>query len=585
MRMHSGRRGLIGMLGLLLAGAVTWAASGQDGRSSTVTLSIVATNDVHGGLLPVNGRGGVELLAGYVENLRAARKSDGAVLLVDAGDMFQGTLESNLGEGAAVVAAYNALGYAAAAIGNHEFDFGVAGPAVASARPADDPQGALKARAAEAAFPFLAANLVDARTNRAVAWPNVRPSVLIERAGMRIGLVGVMTFRALTATIATGTRGLRVTPLAPAVAAEAASLRKAGADVVVLLAHAGGRCTRFDDPRNLASCDLSSAEIVSVVRALPRGLVDVVASGHVHAGMAHEVDGTIVMQAFSNGTAFSRADVVLDRATRRVVTKRVFPPRDLCARVAPGTTRCDPAVVKNGVLVPAEYEARPVHPVPAMARLLRPAVDRALSLRVSTLNVTLDTPIRRASSGGDSPLGNLFTDAFLASVPKADVAINNSRGGLRADLPRGLLTYGRLYESFPFDNRLVRLTLDGAALRRVFAAVIRDGRVPPGTAGIEVVAACGADGVAVSMRRPDGRLVRDADRLLVVTTDFLALGGDGLFAPITRGGALAFEDDGRLARDVVADWLRRRGGRLSERDLVADTPRWELLAQAGARCG
>ena len=85
------------------------------------------------------------------------------MLLVDSGDMFQGTLESNLGEGAAVVRGYNALGYTAAAIGNHEFDFGPAGPAHVPGDSGADPRGALKARAREARFPFLAANLREDR--------------------------------------------------------------------------------------------------------------------------------------------------------------------------------------------------------------------------------------------------------------------------------------------------------------------------------------------------------------------------------------------------------------------------------------
>ena len=98
-------------------------------RASTVTLSIVGTNDLHGAIVPREGRGGLATFAGFVENLRAARARDGgAVLVIDAGDMFQGTLESNLNEGAAIVDAYNTIGYTAAAIGNHEFDFGPVGP-------------------------------------------------------------------------------------------------------------------------------------------------------------------------------------------------------------------------------------------------------------------------------------------------------------------------------------------------------------------------------------------------------------------------------------------------------------------------
>src|SRR4029434_9419155 len=74
-------------------------------RSSTLTISVIATSDLHGGLLPRGDRGGLALLGVYVRNTRAARVHDGGgLLLVDSGDMFQGTLESNLNEGAAGVA-------------------------------------------------------------------------------------------------------------------------------------------------------------------------------------------------------------------------------------------------------------------------------------------------------------------------------------------------------------------------------------------------------------------------------------------------------------------------------------------------
>src|SRR5215468_3232359 len=77
-------------------------------RSPTITISVIATSDLHGGVLQRGERGGLALLGGYLQNVRAARIRDGGgVLLVDSGDMFQGTLESNLNEGAAVIRAYN----------------------------------------------------------------------------------------------------------------------------------------------------------------------------------------------------------------------------------------------------------------------------------------------------------------------------------------------------------------------------------------------------------------------------------------------------------------------------------------------
>ena len=118
----------------LLAGLVALAWMRAPAAPARVTISIVGTNDLHGGIAPDPwARGGLTVFGGYVANLRAARAADGgAVLLLDAGDTFQATtatmrgLESNLSEGGVVVDAYNALGYDAMAIGNHDFEFGAA---------------------------------------------------------------------------------------------------------------------------------------------------------------------------------------------------------------------------------------------------------------------------------------------------------------------------------------------------------------------------------------------------------------------------------------------------------------------------
>lgn len=177
------RRVASGFFALLLLCSIVIAHPGAIGRtldrSGTVTISILATTDLHGVAFPSQGQGGLALLGGYVKALRMVRQSDGgAVLLVDAGDALQGGIESDLSEGALVVDAYNALGYTAAAIGNHEFDFGAAD--LEGAREGhDDRRGALKARARQARFPYLAANLIDEATGRVVDWPNVdRKSVV-----------------------------------------------------------------------------------------------------------------------------------------------------------------------------------------------------------------------------------------------------------------------------------------------------------------------------------------------------------------------------------------------------------------------
>src|SRR5687767_5145405 len=112
-----------------------------------VHVVIVGTTDLHGWFNghvespPGGGEGvlwgGLPALASYIDALRA--ENGGRVLVVDSGDMFQGTLESNLFEGEAVVRGYNVIGYTAAALGNHEFDFGPVGPDSVVRTPGDDP--------------------------------------------------------------------------------------------------------------------------------------------------------------------------------------------------------------------------------------------------------------------------------------------------------------------------------------------------------------------------------------------------------------------------------------------------------------
>jgi 5'-nucleotidase len=554
--------------------------------AGAVTVSIVGTNDLHGGIVARDGRGGLALLGGYVANLRAARARDGgAVLLVDAGDMVQGTLESNLREGAPVVAAYNALGYTAAAVGNHEFDFGPVGAAATPRTPADDPRGALRARASEARFPFLAANLIDDATGATPRWDNVRPTAMVEAAGIKVGLVGVMTRRALSATIAGNVRGLSVAPLAETIRTHAAALRAQGATVIVVTAHAGGRCTRFDAPDDLSSCD-PAAEILDVARALPIGLVDVIVAGHTHAAMAHQVNGIAIIESMSGGRAFGRVDLTVDRRTGAVKARRSFPPRELCEREDPTTKACGPT--SNPALVEAHYEDAPIRADATVAGLLAPVLDEVRALKARPIGLVLETPIRRVAQTTplpSSPLGNLVTDAYLAAVPNADIAVNNSGGGLRADLPAGPVTFGGVFEVMPFDNLLVTIRLTGRELRQVFASAIRQGRRGLGFSGVRVEARCDGADLAVTMTRAAaGTAIADADPVLLVTSDFLATGGDGMLSPIMPADGFPIDQSAPLAPDVQLEYQNRPGAPVREAPQIDATPRLSVaspLACAG----
>lgn len=546
-------------------------------------ISVLATNDTHGELLLQEGRGGLTTLSGYVAALRAARDADnGGVLLIDAGDMWQGTLESNLSEGATVVEAYNALGYTAATIGNHEFDFGPAGPLATPGSNADDARGALKLRASEANFPLLAANLIDTATNLPVAWPNVTPSTMVEVAGVRVGIVGIMSDNALYTTMAANVQGLRVAPLTETVIREATRLREQGAALVIVTAHAGGRCTEFDDPLDLSSCDLSG-EIMRVASELPPGLVDHIIAGHVHQGIAHEVNGIAVTASYSNTRAFGRVDFLIDRRSGVIKERKIYPPQRTCAFVDMGSGQCVVSDVAHDSVVAARYEGYEVIPNEVVMAIANRAEVIARARKAEAIGVHLETPITLEGSP-ESALGNLMTDALLAAVD-ADISIHNVKGGIRANLAQGDLTYGDLYQMFPFDNKMLVLQLTGAEVRRVIAHQAHNTGRYAGFSGMRVFVTCDDNQMNVDMLLADGNTIRDDDVVDVAVNDFLALGGDGILTPILPDGGFDMNDDMPLVRDALGEWFASGGGALrAEQFLDHENPRWNLPENLPANC-
>ncbi len=523
------------------------------------TLSFLGLNDLHGRLKALPG------FAGYAANLLRVRLAEGGALgIVDAGDMFQGTLESNLTEGASVISAYRVLGMTVAALGNHEFDFGPVGDAVEG-----DPEGAIKARIREAAFPILSANLVVRGTHDSPNWEKLKRSVIVDVGGVHVGFVGLLTAETPSIVGASVFVGLDVEPLAPRLIEEARALRAAGAEVVIAVAHAGADCKDFSNPDDISSCT-PDAEIFDVARALPPGMVDAIFGGHSHAGVAHVVNGIPIAEAYARGRAFSRIDLRVSGATHHVLSHQVFPPHDLC-----------PQLVNGGGCPLSDYEGQPTIEDPRLLTAIAPALAMVDSVCREPVGCTLS----QAFSGEhdeESPLGNLFADLIRESVKGADAAILNG-GSLRSDLPAGPLAYGQLYEAMPFDNTLAEVRLTGAELKTLLTAHLsHDAHGIVSLSGLRIVARCGKAGLEVSVRRSNGRAVGDRETLLIATSNYLATGGDDLFSPLKLSADRIQVDAGRSFRDALAAALKHHP-QLSPKDPALFDPAHPRLTLSSHR--
>ena len=178
---------------MLTSIAAAWLlASGAD----SVLLRVLTINDFHGALEAriypwSNGRpvGGIAALKGMMDSLEADCRCP--TLRLDAGDEMQGTLASNLVYGRSSVAALSLLGVQAAAVGNHDLDWG---------------PDSLAARMSEARYPWLAANIIDSITGLPPAW--ARAMAVVSAGPYRIAVVGYVTPETKTIVMDRQVRGL-----------------------------------------------------------------------------------------------------------------------------------------------------------------------------------------------------------------------------------------------------------------------------------------------------------------------------------------------------------------------------------------
>ncbi|MBX5484237.1 MAG: bifunctional metallophosphatase/5'-nucleotidase [Myxococcaceae bacterium] len=512
------------------------AAAKKD--AGPLRITVVATNDLHGWVHPNKVKlpdgteieeGGAAAFAGYLTILRG--ENPGGVLLLDGGDLFQGTLASNLTEGEVVIEAMNRLGYTAAAIGNHEFDYGPVGPISVASDPRVDPFGALKARMAQAKFPILAVNIYDARTGGRPEWLGNDGTRIVEVHGVKIGLLGLTTPSTPSTTNPVNVSTLRFGSLVPEATEAAKKLRAKGAELVIAVAHAGGRCAKFDDPNDLSSCDKRDGEIFDLLENIPAGTFDLVVAGHTHAELAHYVNGMPVVETRGLGRSFSVVELKVDPKTHKLLEKPVpAQATPICARVDAELKTCDSYVLKRKqgsiTLVDATFHGQPVKVDESIAQAIGPALEKVKESQQRKLGLVVPHTMGR-NYEGESALGDFLADS-LRALDGADIALLNP-GGLRADLPAGELSYGEVYEVIPFDNTVATLTVTGEELNRLMHAAYGGKKGVFQVSGLKVtLAKCPGQGRLKGFALPDGRPIQPEKRYRVVVPDFLARGGDGL---------------------------------------------------------
>ena len=426
----------------------------QDSDDGLLRLHLMWTNDVHGHIAPEGAKfmnpafppplGGGASAANYIKEVRAKAAAAGEeVLLVDVGDMFQGTPIGNQTEGEAVIKYFNAIGYQFAVPGNHDFDKG-----------RDNTERL--ARMSE--FPWLCANLIEKETGEHVAW--VQPTLMLEYQGVKIGVVGIITPSTASMSFPENIAGLEFGDMPGAVAKFRDQLRTEGADIIFLAIHEGlpydpkkgwqkiAGSTETETDQELqgtfgSSHSYGGMNLMELVHEVPG--IDFAVGGHTHRGYhlpwIDPVNHTMCFESYGNGSSLGHAVLLIDRKTKELVGYEGSHDR--------------------GTLITLFEDE--IWPDAEIAEVIRPyheVAEAGMSAVIGSSAIALGR-----GGPGSNLIGNMVTDA-MREYFSADFSFQNL-GGLRANLSAGDVTTRDIFTVLPFGNELVDVRMDGRMVRRI----------------------------------------------------------------------------------------------------------------------
>ncbi|MFD2637877.1 5'-nucleotidase C-terminal domain-containing protein [Piscibacillus salipiscarius] len=363
--------------------------------------------------------GRADYLAAYLKEREATNPDN--TLMVHSGDMIGGSpLISASFQDEPTVEIMEEMGMDVGTLGNHEFDEGV-DELLRMINGGEHPNGTEGYDGMN--FPVVAANVQYKDTEELI----VDPYVVKEVEGQKIGFIGVVTTETPNMVIKEGNENVEFTDEAEAINKYVPELKEQGVKSIVVLAH---------NPA-FQEGDAITGDAANIANSVDDE-VDVIFAAHNHVYNNGLVDGKLIVQAYSYGTAFSDVDLKIDPATGDIVEKT--------AEVV--------TVAQHGM-----------EPDPAVASILdkyETLVDDIKNEVIGDAAVPLEGGYAARGEQGDNPLGNLIADGMKWAMD-ADMAMMNG-GGIRADIDEGPITYGEVFTVQPFGNTLVKAELTGESI-------------------------------------------------------------------------------------------------------------------------
>src|SRR6266446_3834659 len=403
----------------LLGACPTLANAAAALEPDTVCISILHTTDLHGHILPTadyNGNPDHGGLARCATQIRRWRRQNPNSLLIDVGDVYQGTDVSLRNKGELIIDLFNHLKYDAWIIGNHEFDWGMETFINALQR---------------STMPVLAANTAldgkpaGASSDSQYPFAKIQPLIVKKIAGIKLAIIGVTTPGMLFWLRPEFTRGIEFQNPVEPVRRAIARAKGEGADAIVLSGHMGLKMrTGGDDFANT---------VMALTSEFPEATVFI--AGHTHQAIPSRLtNGVLLTQADHFGIHVGRVDLLFDRNSRKLLH------REAICELMDNRFHFDYAIVSRAKSQLAESEAALAQPIGELAETLH----------------------ARSRPGEPSDVEKLIGAAIMEELLERSVPVDGVMHGVfdeKSDFVAGPKTVNDIWNILPYENYVVTAEL------------------------------------------------------------------------------------------------------------------------------
>jgi len=335
--------------------------------TGAVALKILYTNDIHGAILPEKRDEQPEITFGGISSLAtlmSEKTEEGKTIKIDGGDWAQGTYASGKDKGQTMMKLLSAIGYDAAVIGNHDFDWG---------------REALNKMLDNTGFPVLGANITNSKNGKTM--DGLKPYIIKDINGIKVGIIGVTSPKTKGETSAINTEGLDFGDPVASIKKYLPEMEKQNTEMILVASHCGDN---IDE---------------KIAREIPE--IDVIVGGHSHNSLnpPRQVGKTLIVQSGSNNFKLGELNLNYDKAQDKIVS------------------------FENNII---PINSQTSGPNPEIEKILSPIIGEIMEKMNEYVGET-EIDLTRRGSNAETIMGNIITDS-MRKAAGTDVAFINQGG-------------------------------------------------------------------------------------------------------------------------------------------------------------